>query len=287
MTTATTAPGATGGVPDPGARDIPPAPRRRAPWRPGQAVVGFLAAWVALFSWSGMIAAPSGFLVPVGVSGLVIAVAGSVLRVLRVAAYAVATVQLVLGVVLLNLFFASGQSLLGIVPTEASLSRLVVLVENGTRALNYYAAPVEAFATSTQALLAACGLLVVYAVDVLALGLRRPPFAALPLLVALSVPVTILLEDLALPVFVACSLLFVWLLAAERPDSGSRRSGQSPRHGPDDGSPPRDPGRGLVWQTALGAVVLALLVAPLVPVTDSLPGDGLGEGPGTGGETSG
>lgn len=283
MTTTPTAPRATtDGAPDPGARQAPPARRSRAPWRPVPAVVGFLAAWVALFSWSGMIAAPSGFLVPVGVSGLVLALSGSLLRVLRVAAYAVAAVQVVVGIVLLNLFFASGQSLLGIVPTGASLSRLVVLVENGARALNYYAAPVEAFATSTQALLAVCGLLVVYAVDVLALGLRRPPLAALPLLVALSVPVTILLEDLALPVFVVCGLLFVWLLAAERHDRWSRGTGSARHHGPDDGSPAADPGRGLVWQAALGAVALALLVAPLVPVTDSLPDDGTGEGPGTG-----
>ncbi len=279
MTTTAPPTAAPTGSPAPGVRPA----RVRAPWRPVPAVVGFLAAWVALFSWSGMIAEPSGFLVPVGVSGLVLALAGSALRWLRVASYAVAAVQAVLGLLLLNAFFASGSSLLGVVPTGASLSRLAVLVENGARALNYYAAPVESFSTATQALLAACGLLVVYAVDVLALGLRRPPLAALPLLVALSVPVTILLEDLALPVFVVCAVLFVRLLAAERHDRWGRGRGDDlPHRGPDDGRTVADPGRGLVWQVALGAVVLALLLAPLLPVTDALPDDGLGEGVGTG-----
>ncbi|ROR92045.1 transglutaminaseTgpA domain-containing protein [Nocardioides aurantiacus] len=277
-TTAPPAGSATTGPPS----EASPAPRPRGPWRPVPAVVGFLAAWVALFSWSGMIAEPSGFLVPVGVGGLVLALVGSLLRLARVASYAVAAVQAVLGVLLLNLFFASGQSLLGVVPTGASLQRLAVLVENGARALNYYAAPVESFATSTQALLAACGLLVVYAVDVLALGLRRPPLAALPLLVALSVPVTILLEDLALPVFVVVALLFVRLLAAERHDRWARGRDALPRRGPDDGRTVAEPGRGLVWQVSLAAVALALLVAPLVPVSDALPDDGTGEGPGTG-----
>ncbi|KQT91156.1 hypothetical protein ASG49_12595 [Marmoricola sp. Leaf446] len=270
-------PATTGPAPGPA-----PAPRPRGAWRPVPAVVGFLAAWVAIFSWSGMIAEPSGFLVPVGVGGLVLALAGSLLRFARVASYAVAAVQAVLGLLLLNLFFASGQSLLGFVPTGASLQRVAVLVENGARALNYYAAPVESFATSTQALLAGCGLLVVYAVDVLALGLRRPPLAALPLLVALSVPVTILLEDLSIPVFVVVALLFVRLLTAERHDRWSRDRDELPRRGPDDGRAVGDPGRGLVWQVSLAAVALALLVAPLVPVGDSLPDDGTGEGPGTG-----
>lgn len=279
--TATAAP-PTSGPPRSEGRGPHPSARARAPWQPAPALVGFLAAWVALFSWSGMIAEPSGFLVPVGVSGLLMALAGSALRVVRVASYAVAAVQAVLGLLLLNLFFAGGQSALGLVPTGASLQRLALLVENGARALNYYAAPVESFATSTQALLAACGLLVVYAVDVLALGLRRPPLAALPLLVALSVPVTILLEDLALPVFVVVGLLFVRLLAVDRHHRSSEDDDGPVRRGPEDGRTGVDPGRGLVWQVSLGAVVLALLLAPLVPVTDSLPDDGTGDGPGTG-----
>ena len=53
-----------------------------------------------------------------------LALAGSGLRVLRVAAYAVAAVQALVGSLALNLIFAADQSLLGLVPTGDSLRRL-------------------------------------------------------------------------------------------------------------------------------------------------------------------
>ena len=51
---------------------------------------GLFAGWVALFSWSGMVAKPSDFLMPTLFVGLLMALAGSGLRMLRVAPYAVA-----------------------------------------------------------------------------------------------------------------------------------------------------------------------------------------------------
>ena len=83
----------------------------------------------------------------------------------------------------------------------------------------------------------ACGLGVLLSIDVLAMGLRRPPLVALPLLVTLSVPVSILRDALALPVFVGTSLLFLRLLATEHvdklrglgPDAAARRRGHGCR----------------------------------------------------------
>ncbi|SDR70239.1 Transglutaminase-like enzyme, putative cysteine protease [Nocardioides scoriae] len=257
-------------------------PTPREPWRPGPPLLGALAGWVALTAWSGMVDAPSGFLLPCAVGGLLMALVGSGLRVLRVASYAVAAAQVVVGLLVLNATFAGAQSIGGVVPTSTSVERVLLLAENGARALNYYGAPVVAFGTSTATLLAACGLLVLLSVDVLAVGLRRPPLAALPLLVTLSVPVSILTDALALPVFVVVALLFLRLLASDRLDrwSGVPRAGGGAA--PGSGRLSR-PGGALLWQVSVASVLVALVAAPLVPVSDLLPrGDGQGEGPGTG-----
>ena len=50
---------------------------RRRGWRPGPPLLGLLAGWVALFSWSGMVARPWDFLVPTLFVGVLMALAGS------------------------------------------------------------------------------------------------------------------------------------------------------------------------------------------------------------------
>jgi transglutaminase-like putative cysteine protease len=123
-------------------------------------------------------------------------------------------------------------------------------------------------------MLTACGLGVILAVDALAIAWRQAPLAALPLLAALSVPVSILRQGLALPVFVITALLFLRLVASEHLSTfgawgrGSRRT----------------PGATLstFWQVAVAAVVVALIGTPLVPVSDLLK-HGAGGGSGSGG----
>ncbi len=247
-------------------------------WRPGAALLCLLLGWLALFSWSGMVVQPRRFLVPVLVIGLLVALLGSVLRLLRLPAPVVALAQALVAVLGLDTAFARSETLLGVVPTQASLRELAYVVGNGAASLNHYAAPVKDNPTHTAALLAACGLAVVLAVDVLALGLRRPPLAALPLLVALSVPVSILVEPLALPVFVGTAVLFMRLLATEHLD----RLGTWERTRRRAGSP----ALGTLWQVSVVAVLLALVAAPLVPVADLLDreaGPGSGEGSASGG----
>ena len=51
-------------------------------WHPGPPLLGLFAGWVALFSWSGMVAKPSDFLMPTLFVGLLMALAGSGLRML-------------------------------------------------------------------------------------------------------------------------------------------------------------------------------------------------------------
>jgi transglutaminase-like putative cysteine protease len=252
-------------ISDPAVRDI---------WRPGPPMLAMAAGWLALFAWTGMVAAPLTFLIPTGMVGLVMALAGSGLRSVRVPAYVVAMMQALLGLLGLNLVFAARQSILGLVPTEESLRQVFYVIGNGAATLNAYTAPVTVNPTHTRAFLMMCGLVVLFAIDVLAFSLRRPPLVALPLLVTLSVPVSILNDALALPVFVGTALLFMRLLATEHTEKlaawrGYRRDAPRPR-------------LTVLWQASVSAVLIALVVAPLVPVTDLLKRNGEGNGPGSG-----
>ena len=109
-------------------------------------------------------------------------------------------------------------------------------------------------------------------IDVLAMGVRKPPLVALPLLVTLSIPVSILSGSIALPVYIGTALLFLRLVATEhidRFDSWARetRSGTKPVYG-------------TLWSVSIVAVVASLLVAPFVPVADLLDDTPGGSGPG-------
>ncbi len=189
----------------------------RRPWQPGAPLLGLVTTLVALGAWSGMVERPGLYLLSTGAVGLVLVLVGSLLRARGLPAYAVLTCQLALGVVGLDIAFAGGRSILGVVPTWSSLRELDLLVADGAATLNYYAAPVAQGTQQTAAMLTACGLAVVLGVDLLAAGLRRPALAALPLLTALAVPIAILDSPLTVPVFAVAGLLFVRLLATGRP----------------------------------------------------------------------
>jgi transglutaminase-like putative cysteine protease len=258
----------------------------RVRWRPGPPLLALAAGWVALFAWGGMLAEPSGFLTSTLLVGLLMALAGSALRVARVPAYAVALVQVLLALLSLNVLYAARESLLAVIPTEDSVRHLISVIGNGAATLNHYAAPVEVNPTHTRAMLVVCGLAVLFSVDVLAFGLRRPPLIALPLLGTLSVPVSILNDALALPVFVGTSLLFLRLLAIENLDTfrgWGDRARATPSSATRAGSTNASwPVATTLWQVSIAAVLVALIAAPLVPVADLLDRSPGGEGNGTG-----
>src|SRR5680860_503832 len=147
--------------------------KRQAQWRPGPPLLAMFAGWLALFAWSGLVSQPLGFLVPTLFVGLLLALAGSGLRMLRVSPYAIAGVQLVLALLSLNLMFAARESLLAVIPTKDSIREVTYAITNGAATLNHYTAPVEVNPTHTRALLLAAGLAVLLSIDVLALGARR------------------------------------------------------------------------------------------------------------------
>ena len=275
-----------------------PTPLRRPPprWRAGPPLLAFAAGWLALVSWSPMVAEPRRFLVPTFVIGLVVVLAGIGLRRVRVAAYAVAAVQLVVALLGINLVVAQGSSLLGLLPTPTSVRSALTTILNGAATLNSYASPVEINPRSTQAMLLVCALGVLLSIDLIAMWAKRLPLVALPLLVTLSVPVSILIEPLVLPLFVAVVLLYLRLLASDEMDRIRDRRRAARESGAAGGIPPEHRGgapvapsptggmSGRLWQVAGGAVVVALVVAPLVPVANLLKN---GSEPGPGGGSAG
>ena len=117
---------------------------------------------------------------------------GAVGRTLRAPWYAVLAAQL-LGVVLwLDHRYAAADAWAGWIPTPTSFSAVADRIHHGAVAVNTYASPVSAEHTETYAYLLATSMLVLLSTDLLACGLRRVPWAGLPVIVALTVPISVL-----------------------------------------------------------------------------------------------
>src|SRR5512140_3488832 len=89
----------------------------------------------------------------------------------------------------LNVLFAGPQSFHWLIPTPASAGHLLLMVGLANSETGRFAPPVPA--TNELSLLAAAGIGIIAAVvDLLAVRLRRPAIAGLPLLVLFCVPLT-------------------------------------------------------------------------------------------------
>ncbi|REE99677.1 transglutaminase TgpA family protein [Thermomonospora umbrina] len=220
--------------------------------------------------------------------GAVVAVAatGVVTRRFRLPAAVGALTALGALLVYVTARYAAGYALLGIVPTPDSLGRLNVLIEEGWRAANRYAAPVPR--GPGIELLATLGIgAVAVMVDLLAVRLRRAAPAGLPLLALYSVPAAIREESLSWVAFALGATGFLALLLADsreqvgswgRPVLTHRWSEEPPRRRPDSRALSAT-GRRL----GLAAVTIAVAVPTFVPGVQPRGPFGLGESGGSGG----
>jgi transglutaminase-like putative cysteine protease len=232
------------------------------------ALLAALTGWAAAWSWAPLYSAPHRYLVPSLAVAVLVAVAGAVGRALRLPAYVVPLVQVALVVLLLATWFSAAASTGGF-GTQA-VSDLVHRAVAGSGDLNTFTAPVPGRFLDVPVFLACCAAAVTIGVDLFALGLRRVSLAGLPLLLALTVPITVLTDALPLGVFLPTGAAFLALLAAQHTaqlhgwgrevlgdtagDAGRRGSGVSLVAG------------------RFGALALAgAVVLPfLIPVTDGL-----------------
>lgn len=170
--------------------------------------------WVTLWSWGGFVESPSGFLIPLMVGCVLVAVAGVCLRAARLPSALVALGQVLVVLVWLNRSWAEPLMAGGWVPTTESMQAVGDRVAAGATTAQAFMAPVPASESDISAVLIVTGVGVAIVVDLLACGLRRVPLAGLPLLAVYAAPVSIL-ESVDWWRFAAAALAFLLLLATD------------------------------------------------------------------------
>ena len=235
-------------------------------------------------------------------TGAVIAVAasGTLSRLRTLPVVACLAVSLLGLLLYLNLAFESRHSLLAVIPTPDSVSRLWDLAGTGMTDASRYAPPAPALPGLMLTAAGGIGLTAVMA-DLIAVRLRSTALAGLPLLVLFTVPITMRAPHGAGTVIVFClgTAGYLAMLSADgrerirvwgrlvslwrygpRDDAAARRRAAEPEPGPDT--------RALAAagrRVGLASVVLALCIPLIVP--DLHPSKLFSSGPGIGGTGGG
>jgi transglutaminase-like putative cysteine protease len=258
--------------------------------RLGVAALAGVMAWVALWSWGGLVEKPGRFLAPALLGVLLVVLVGAAGRTLRWPWYAVLPTQLVVVGVWLDHRYAAAEAAGGWIPTPSSVQAVADRIHEGAVAVNTFASPVSAEHPQTYSYLLATSLLVVVSTDLLACGLRRVPWAGLPIIVTLTVPISVLESGLSWVVFVLTALLFVMLLATEETARvlawGRAVAGRGERIDSLDQVVNGSTIRGTAFRIGLLTAAGALILPILVPVSSGLLKGGDGPGDGKGGNDS-
>ncbi|WP_018251697.1 transglutaminase family protein [Salinispora mooreana] len=184
----------------------------------------------------------------------------------------------------LTWLFPSGAELLGVVPTPATIGHFGALAEASLADMRTYRVKVPD--TDPMLFLTVLGIGgVAVLVDLMAVGLRRPALAGLPMLAIYSVPVAIYVDSVPPLPFVIGAAGYLWLLAADNVDRvrrfGRRFTGDGRGVDVWEASPLAAAGRRLAAVGVAVAVLLPLAVPGLSG--DLLDRLGSGTGEGTGG----
>ncbi|MET8093879.1 DUF3488 and transglutaminase-like domain-containing protein [Micromonospora sp. NPDC005220] len=193
----------------------------------------------------------------------------------------------------LTWLFPSGEELLAVLPTPGTFAYFGDLLAGSMQDMRSYG--VEVPDTDPLLFIAVLGVGgVAVLVDVLAVGLRRPALAGLPMLAIYSVPVAVYVDSVPAVPFVVGAAGYLWLLVTDNVDRVRRFGRRFTGDGRDvdvwEASPLASAGRRLAAVGVALAVVLPLAVPGMTSgLLDSLSqgsGNGSGNGSGSGG-TSG
>ncbi|WP_244927577.1 DUF3488 and transglutaminase-like domain-containing protein [Nocardioides sp. W7] len=163
--------------------------------------------WVSMLSWDGFAAVPAGYLRPLLMLGVVVAVTGALARWRRLPGVVVFALQLVLSAAA-ACWVLTGSPL----PVGPAYTELIAAFSDAVTSANRYASPVPARVPPIDPLLIAGGLACLLLVDLVACTLRRVPLAGLPLLVVYTVPVSMLDSGLSWWIFALSAAGFLTLL---------------------------------------------------------------------------
>ncbi len=264
--------------------------RHRELWPPTATIslLAGLTTWVTLLAWTGFAQFPAGFMVPLLTACLVVAVAGMLMRAVRVPAPVVALIQLLVLLLWLHHRLAGGEALGGLLPTPESVGVLLDAVRQSGVAAQTFSAPVPRTVPEFYPLLIVAGASTAVMVDFLAVGLRRAPLAGLPLLAAYTAPVSILDGGVSWLKFAAAALCFLFLLTAGEDQRLSHWGHHlTPRGGPFETRSSVVAGPA-IWSSArrIGLTTTAFaVVAPLLVPTFTTTLFGGGSGGGGGGDS--
>ncbi|RNM15952.1 transglutaminase TgpA family protein [Nocardioides pocheonensis] len=258
--------------------------------RVGVATLAATMAWVALWSWGGLVEKPGRFLGAALFGALLVVVVGALARTARWPWYAVLPAQVVVVLTWLDHRYAAADAWAGWVPTLSSVQAVAGRIRDGADAVNAYASPVSAEHPETYAYLLAASMLVLLATDLFACGLRRVPWAGLPVIVTLTVPISVLESNLSWVVFVGTAMLFMMLLATEETQRvlgwGRSVAGRGERIDSLDQVVNGASVRGSALRIGALATAGALAVPVFVPVSHGLFKGGNGPGNGNGANNS-
>src|SRR3954453_1900657 len=252
------------------------------------AVASWIATMLASLTVLPVVEGESWFLALTFLAALV-AATGVVARRFTGSAAIVVAAQAVVGVLAVTAIFLPDAAWFGIVPVPDTVAAGSDLFSQGVQAMHRSAPPVPphlgvGFVTTT-------GLaLVALAVDVIAVTLRRPAVAGLPLLATYCVPAAVLPDGLDWTLFLFAAAGFLVLVGVDSVDrvqawgrvlgAGSRGGGS----GSTTWSIGLDGARGIAVASLAAAVVLPVLVPGLGERTFT-GSDGTGTGPGNGAVT--
>lgn len=225
-------------------------------------------------------------------AAVVMALAGTLTRLRRIPALVCLAAAVAALLLYLNVVFAPAQSFGWLLPTFASLHHLWQLAQQGLRAVHKYAPPVPA--GQGILLLSTAGIGIVAALtDLLAVRLRRPALAGLPLLVLFCVPLSTSAPPSAVGTVIVFALAVAGYLALLSADGRERvrlwgRLVSVWQSGPSGGTPETGKLAAAGRRIGFAAVALAVLVPLLLPGRPAhrLLSSGSGGGSGSGGSVS-
>jgi transglutaminase-like putative cysteine protease len=230
-------------------------------------------------SWTWMLYAVVAIIVVIG--------AATLARVMHAPAGVQALAMMAGLLLILTLMFPSGGEIARVIPTSATFANFNRLFELSGHQIRTSAVPVPDL--DGLLLLATTGIgLVAIVIDLVAVGIRRPALAGLPMLAMYSVPVAVLPGGVSFIYFALACAGYLWLLVSDSVDRvrrfGRRFSGEGRDVDIWEPSPLSSAGRRL----GIVVIVLAILLPLAVPgMTSTLMqkfggGGGAGQLPGDG-----